>query len=315
MKSLRYVLVATSGLFALAAAGNVRAECNPDPETGALYTLEQGGQGNLACFDMQASNSVMMEVPDTGIVMTAPSGKFADWNSGNVDIDVILVEAADGRRCNYFIRDGVTSGVNLTPGGNKSIKNVTLCADGIQETSSAPPPEPISTAEGCVDKGTGTFQVGVNGNPEFRHVIAVGQDPVTGRDNLALCSANDDGQPSQLRCVDRCIRPEGFDPANPPSDTDPDCQVPDADGRFPLKCRVCELASIEPNDQGFPYCWEFSHQVVETAPAVGTFKPPTEETPGWVRWTKYNGSTCFKFTTNFFGIEYSYWTPAGCPGS
>lgn len=305
MNFMRSVVMLVGGVLALGLSGVASAACNNDPLTGAEFSLEQGGQGNLTCSSLQTPEGSMMDASGYVDLDFGPGGKSVDWVLSGLDVDAIIVEAADGKRCDYFIREGVTAGFDLTPGGDKRIKNVTSCADGVTEAPTEDLPAPIATATDCIGTVAQTFQLAVNGNPDLRHVVAIGQSD-TGEDNLALCSADDSGAPSQTQCANRCVRPAGY-PDHIPAGVN--C-TPDANGKIDLACRACELSSVEPNPEGVPYCFEFSHQVDELA---GTYIPPTTTTPGWVRWEKHEGSACFLFTTTFFGVEYSYWTPAGCP--
>jgi hypothetical protein len=77
---------------------------------------------------------------------------------------------------------------------------------------------------------------------------------------------------------------------------------------------VCELSSeLPPNQpQVSGYCGELSHQVDEGA---GTFIVPkfAEETVARAR--RIIGSVCYEITLNFYGVEYTYYTPTGCPDS
>lgn len=287
------------------------AACNSNgTQTNAISVQSQSGQGNWACTDVSGQGGTMQTLTSgvnvSGTTVAGSNG--IDWSTTNptVDVDLIRVEDASGKGCNYFYDQSFPFGTNLTPDSNQSIKTVTFCTDNLLVEVTEPPPQPIATATTCDGTIAEDFQTAVNANPSLRHVIAVGEDPFDGSDNLALCSSDDNGNPSQEQCANRCIRPDGFPNHIPPGT---DC-TPSVDGKIDLDCRVCELASVVPNDLGVPYCWEFSHQVNEL---LGTFKPPTVTTPGWVKWEKIEGSACFLFTTTFFGVEYSYWTPSGCP--
>jgi hypothetical protein len=314
------------------------AQCNTDfTETLAASVLQQSGQGNLACTDFIGQNADpqitgMADVTtDPSIVVTYGAGKKSlDWviNSPTLEADVVIVEAADGKRCSYFYPNDARQGFQLSPGSDRSIKSATFCTDNAlvdPPPPPPPPPQPISTFGNCAgDPRTAKIQQAVNDGDlnqdnSIDVIVGFGEDD-NGEFTLAVCSDEADG--SQVPCAGWCERDgygitfgKGSPACTAALAAAPYNGMPGPNGELPIECRPCELASnVQPTGPTLPpdadYCWQHSHQV----DANESFFIPVKKTEtGSATWTRFEGSSCYEVKVTFYGVEYTFYTPEGCP--
>ena len=285
---------ATSALGATAPVCNMNAN-----ETGATAVLV--GVSSCAAIVGQ-SGRPMTDITSTGAATAFQDGIGVDWRTSrpNVDVDYVIVRGQVGQPCAYLYGNGRTGGDNLRASLPATSATLTrFCSDAM-----FPKPPPVTTATtGCTGDAA-PLQAAVTGNPTFRTAIGVGttpnSDPTTpGQAQMAICAE------SMVECDNQCYRPANY-PANTQQ---PQCVADAVTGALPLSCRPCETAVNRAPMRGRNYCWELSHQANET---TQTFVPVRVTQPGEVSWQTYEGSTCYLFTTRYFGQEYSYYSPRGC---
>jgi hypothetical protein len=289
-------------------SGLAWSACNVDAEqTGATSLMQQSGQGNFACSDLTGKGVAMTGEPMTAIdkphlaITFGPGNLSIDWQLiGDYEADALIVEAADGKRCIYNYPNNATSGTNLTPGGDKSIKNVTACTDSFFENEPLPPtPPPISTVgDGC----QGNISVSCNGDAGCDDFLVVTAHSL---ENAAVCNGTLAQGDTQTQCVDQCVR----------RTPDPSCDG--LSGELPLGlCAPCELSQsvpADPSDPDLRYCWEYTNKVVlggdsASGRTAGTFIPQ-EALQGTSSDTQFfEGTTCYKTTTKLNGRYYTYTT-------
>lgn len=326
------ILSLTTALLSLVALSPaVHAACNFNTaDTGADSALTQSGQGNLSCSDFIGQPdplspllpSPMIEITSFAGVSTSPTGgssiNFSISPDSGHSADVVIVEAADGRRCIYNYARDAREGTNLTPAGDKSVRNVRICSDGVSSGTLAPPPRvPIATD---TEKACGAnLQEGVNNDNDIAVIIGFGEGPDGAV--VAVCADKEDDGVSNgshlTQCQNTCERPANFveQVDQGASGVGPYSAECAADllagpaltpGELPLSCRSCELSSVLPTSQAGTndFCWELTGVVNEGA---GTFVPTVEKESNLAEVKRYQGSTCYLASTVYYGIAYSYW--------
>lgn len=296
--SMPWLLAGVLGLGASTSALAVTPVCNPDAsQTGATAVLV--GVSQCASIVGQGGRP-MTDITASGDATAYQDGVGVDWRARpNTDVDYVIVRGQVGQSCAYLYGRGSRGGDNLLaslPATNARLTK--FCSDGM-----LPKPPPVATAgSGCTGDAA-ALQAAVTGNPTFRTAIGVGANPNNAAENpgqaqLAICAE------TMVECDNQCYRPDNY-PANTHA---PECVV-NANGELPLSCRPCETAVNRAPMRGRNFCWELSHQANQ---ATQTFKPVRVTQPGEVTWQTYEGSTCYLFTTRFYGQEYSYYSPTGC---
>jgi hypothetical protein len=320
MSKISRSIFCVATLFLLTSAGVVWAECNDNfSETGATSVLRSGGQGNLACSDFIGPGGPMEEISADYSPSANPNPLYPesiDWSitAAGVSADRVIVEAADGQRCDYAY-NSAREGNNLSPAGNKRVKNVVFCSDGETLPEAQPPRVPVSTAvEGC--------KVGDNGNPG--NIVnlqdGVDQDDAIGvvvgfgnkEDGTALVAvcADQSGTTAgtaQVQCDNQCLPPSpGFGPDSAACANDLANNQNLAVGELPLSCRSCALSTeASPSPAGVAnFCWELASKADRV---TETFTPAVELEGGSAEVKRYEGSYCYLTTTVYYGIAYSYW--------
>jgi hypothetical protein len=329
------VLPLTAALLSLVVLSPAaHAACNFNTaDTGADSALTQSGQGNLSCSDFIGQpdplspllSSPMMEITGLAGVSTSPIGgssiDFSIAPDSGYSADVVIVEAADGRRCIYNYGGDTLDGTNLTPAGDKSVKSVTICSDGVSSGTLSPPlrvPIATDTAKACTGGSGANLQDGVNNDDDIALVIGFGEGPDGAV--VAVCADKEDGGASNdallTQCQNTCERPANFveeldQGASGVGPYSAECAndlaaATLAPGELPLSCRSCELSSALSTSQAGTndYCWELSGTVNE---AAGTFFPGVEKESNLAEVKRYQGSTCYLASTVYYGVAYSYW--------
>ncbi|MCP3877697.1 MAG: hypothetical protein GY701_04790 [Sulfitobacter sp.] len=280
-------------------------QCNHNlEETGAEFVTIDSGAGNLRCNKIFGPFGKMDQVS---------VNKHCDNNGCKVDatnasnpFDAVVI-GTNGRSCVYTFKDALKA--EYLKGSHNRFRFA--CSDG-GVTEPDLPDEPITSLEGGCSADTGDFsliQQAVADSNSIDWVFGVGGTDAE-NDKTGLCVKGDEIDIS--RCDEQCIVPVQ-------EDYDPNCsEGMKPDGSFPLSCRPCALTEeVPPPDGSKSYCWERSHQraaIVEGEIEFNDFFIPVKtKSTGSLRYSSFEGSTCYQVTTTYRGRVYSYWTPSGCP--